>query len=41
MHVKCIKNLVVKPEGKDHLKDLGVDSRRIVLEWVLRGTGWD
>jgi hypothetical protein len=31
---KCTGFLVVKPEGKDHLKDQGVDGR-MGLEWIL------
>jgi hypothetical protein len=30
--------LVGKPEGKNHLKDLGVDGR-IILEWIFKK--WD
>jgi hypothetical protein len=37
-HIKKMRNaykiLVEKPEGKDHLEDLGVDNK-ITLEWIL------
>jgi hypothetical protein len=31
--------LVVKPEGKSHLKDLGVDGS-IILKWIFGKKGW-
>jgi hypothetical protein len=32
MHIKSwSKNL----EGRDHLGDLGIDKRRIILRWIL------
>jgi len=27
--------VMVKPEGRDHLRDLGIDGR-ITLEWILK-----
>jgi hypothetical protein len=41
-HVACLeetgnayKVLIRKPEGRDHLEDLGMDDR-IILKWILR-----
>jgi hypothetical protein len=31
-----IQNINQKPEGRDHLGDLGVD-RRIMLKWTIKG----
>jgi hypothetical protein len=31
--------LVVKPDGRNHLQDRGVDER-VIFKWVLRGVGW-
>jgi hypothetical protein len=31
---KCIKYFNRKPEGKNHLRDLGIDGR-IILKWIL------
>jgi hypothetical protein len=31
--------LVGRPEGKNHLEDLGVD-RRMILEWIKEDVDW-
>jgi hypothetical protein len=31
----CIQGFGGKPEGSDHVKDLGVD-KRIILKWILK-----
>jgi hypothetical protein len=33
-----IQNINQKPEGRDHLRDLGVD-RRIMLKWLMKEMG--
>jgi len=35
---KCMSNFVRKPEGKNHLQDLGVYGR-ILLGWILGNKG--
>jgi hypothetical protein len=42
-HMGKMKNmykvLVVRPEGRDHLEDLGVDGKIIILKCVFRKYG--